>query len=47
MPVQSFYMRELQRAVEAAVYGRRTATEALATARTNTQAELDLALQGG
>jgi multiple sugar transport system substrate-binding protein len=46
MPVQAFYMRELQRAVEAAVYGRRTPAEALAQARKNTQAELDLVLAG-
>ncbi len=46
MPVQAFYMRELQRAVEAAVYGRMTPAEALERARKNTQAELDLALAG-
>ncbi|MGV3724332.1 MAG: ABC transporter substrate-binding protein [Actinomycetota bacterium] len=46
MPVQAFYMRALQRAVESAVYGRMTPAEALAGARENTQAELDLALAG-
>jgi len=46
MPVQAFYMRALQRAVESAVYGRMTPAEALAGARVNTQAELDLALAG-
>jgi multiple sugar transport system substrate-binding protein len=46
MPVQAFYMRELLRAVDAAVYGRATPAEALARARENTQAELDLALAG-
>lgn len=47
MPVQAYYMRELQRAVETAIYGRKAPAEALAAARTNTQAELDLALAGG
>jgi multiple sugar transport system substrate-binding protein len=46
MPVQAYYMRELQRAVDAAVYGRKSPAEALAQARINTQAELDLALAG-
>ncbi len=46
MPVQSFYMRELGRAVEAAVYGRATAQVALSRARENTQAELDMVLAG-
>ena len=46
MPVQAYYMREIQRAVEAAVYGRRTPAEALAIAEKNTQAELELALAG-
>jgi multiple sugar transport system substrate-binding protein len=46
MPVQAYYMREIQRAVEVAVYGRKTPAEALAQARVNTQAELDLALAG-
>jgi multiple sugar transport system substrate-binding protein len=47
MPVQAFYMRELQRAVESAVYGRQTPKAALAQAKSNTQAELDLVLAGG
>jgi multiple sugar transport system substrate-binding protein len=46
MPVQAYYMRELQRAVDSAVYGRLSPAEALARATTNTQAELDLALTG-
>lgn len=46
MPVQAVYMRELQRAVEATVYGRMTAPQALAQARSNTQGELDLVLAG-
>jgi ABC-type glycerol-3-phosphate transport system substrate-binding protein len=46
MPVQNFYMRELGRAVEASYYQRLEPAEALATARKNTQAELDLALTG-
>jgi len=46
MPVQAFYMRALQRAVEASYYGRMAPAEALALARKNTQAELDLALAG-
>jgi multiple sugar transport system substrate-binding protein len=46
MPVQAFYMREMQRAVDAAVYGRKTPARALADARRNTQAELDLVLTG-
>ncbi|MCC2669949.1 MAG: extracellular solute-binding protein family 1 [Armatimonadetes bacterium] len=46
MPVQAYYMRELLRAVDSAVFGRMTPAEALARVRTNTQAELDLALAG-
>ncbi|MFN3651686.1 MAG: ABC transporter substrate-binding protein [Armatimonadota bacterium] len=46
MPVQAFYMREMKRAVDAAVYGQKTPAEALADARKNTQAELDLVLAG-
>lgn len=46
MPVQAFYMQEMQRAVDAAVYGRKSAAEALADARRNTQNELDLVLAG-
>ena len=46
MPVQALYMRELQRAVQAAVFGLKTPAQALAEARKNTQAELDLVLAG-
>ena len=46
MPVQALYMREMLRAVEAAVYGRKTPAQALADARKNTQAELDLVYAG-
>lgn len=46
MPVQAYYMRELQRAVDAAVYGRMTPAQALEQAQKNTQAELDMALAG-
>ena len=46
MPVQAYYMREMQRAVEASIFGRKTPAQALADARRNTQAELDLALAG-
>ncbi|HEU4754606.1 MAG TPA: extracellular solute-binding protein, partial [Armatimonadota bacterium] len=44
MPVQALYMREMQRAVEACVYGRKTPRQALADARKNVQSELDLVL---
>ena len=46
MPVQARYMREMERAVESAVYGRSTPARALAVARENTQGELDLVLKG-
>jgi multiple sugar transport system substrate-binding protein len=46
MPVQALYMREMLRAVEAAVYGRKSPAQALADARKNTQAELDLVYAG-
>jgi multiple sugar transport system substrate-binding protein len=46
MPVQARYMRELTRAVDSAIYGRCTPREALAIARRNTQAELDLVRKG-
>jgi len=42
MPVQARYMRELARAVEAAVYGKAAPKEALEEARIATQRELDL-----
>jgi multiple sugar transport system substrate-binding protein len=46
MPVQAFYMQEMQRAVDASVYGVKTPDVALADARRNTQSELDLVLRG-
>lgn len=46
MPVQAFYMRELARAVDAAVYGKATPREALARAREATQRELDSIVGG-
>jgi len=46
MPVQARYMRELTRAVGAAVYGRATPQEALAHAREVTQRELDAVRRG-
>ena len=47
MPVQAFYMRALQRAVDAAVYGTKPPREALEGAREATQRELDLVLGRG
>jgi multiple sugar transport system substrate-binding protein len=47
MPVQAFYMRALQRAVDAAVYGTKTPEEALQEAKIATQRELDLVLGRG
>jgi ABC-type glycerol-3-phosphate transport system substrate-binding protein len=44
MPVQAFYMRALQRAVDAAVYGTKSPEEALQEAKIATQRELDLVL---
>jgi multiple sugar transport system substrate-binding protein len=46
MPVQARYMRELSRAVDAAVYGKATPREALARARETTQRELDIISRG-
>jgi ABC-type glycerol-3-phosphate transport system substrate-binding protein len=46
MPAQALYMREMQRAVEATVFGQKTAAQALADARKNVQSELDLILAG-
>lgn len=46
MPVQAFYMRALDRAVDQAVYGTKTPAEALREARIATQGELDLVLAG-
>lgn len=45
MPVQARYMRELARAVEAAVYGKASPKEALEEARIATQRELDLIIR--
>jgi ABC-type glycerol-3-phosphate transport system substrate-binding protein len=42
MPVQARYMRELARAVDAAVYGKLTPKDALVRARETTQRELDI-----
>jgi len=47
MPVQAFYMRALQRAVDQAVYGKKTPEAALQEARLATQRELDLVLGRG
>lgn len=44
MPAQAYYMREMQRAVDAAVYGQMTPREALLRAEKNVQGELDLIL---
>ena len=46
MPVQSRYMRELSRAVDAAVYGEASPEDALKEARESTQRELDIILRG-
>jgi multiple sugar transport system substrate-binding protein len=46
MPVQAYYMGALQRAVDAALYGRKTPKQALDQATAETQAELDLILAG-
>jgi multiple sugar transport system substrate-binding protein len=46
MPVQAFYMRQLQRAVDAAIYGKRTSAQAMADAEQKTQAELELVRAG-
>ncbi len=45
MPVQAFYMRALQRAVDQAVYGQKTPHQALTEAKVATQRELDLVLE--
>ncbi len=42
MPVQARYMRELERSVDAVVYGRSSAGDALARAGETTQRELDI-----
>jgi multiple sugar transport system substrate-binding protein len=46
MPAQALYMREMQRAVESAIFGKKTPEKALEDARRNTQSELDLILAG-
>jgi len=47
MPVQAYYMGALQRAVDAAIYGKKTPLQALRDASAETQAELDVVLAGG
>lgn len=47
MPVQAYYMGALQRAVDAALYGQKTPQQALDDATAETQAELDVVLNGG
>lgn len=44
MPVQAYYMGALQRAVDAAIYGKKTPKQALDDATAETQAELDVVL---
>lgn len=44
MPVQAYYMGALQRAVDAAIYGKKTPQKALDDATAETQAELDVVL---
>lgn len=46
MPVQAFYMRQLQRAVDNAIYGKKTPQQALQDAEQKTQAELDMVRAG-
>jgi multiple sugar transport system substrate-binding protein len=46
MPVQAYYMGALQRAVDAAVYGKKIPKRALDDATAETQAELDVVLGG-
>lgn len=45
MPVQAYYMGALQRAVDAAIYGKKTPKQALDDATAETQAELDVVLK--
>jgi multiple sugar transport system substrate-binding protein len=45
MPVQAFYMRALERAVDDVIYGKRSPEAALAKARESAQRELDLVLE--
>jgi multiple sugar transport system substrate-binding protein len=44
MPVQAYYMGALQRAVDAAIYGKKTPRQALDDATAETQAELDVVI---
>ena len=44
MPAQAYYMGALQRAVDDAIYGKKTPKQALIDARIETQRELDLVL---
>jgi len=44
MPAQAYYMGALQRAVDAAIYGKKTPKQALRDARIETQRELDLVI---
>ena len=44
MPAQAYYMGALQRAVDDAIYGKKTPKQALTDARIETQRELDLVL---
>jgi multiple sugar transport system substrate-binding protein len=46
MPVQAYYMGAIQRAVDAAIFGKKTARQALDDATAETQAELDVVLKG-
>jgi multiple sugar transport system substrate-binding protein len=47
MPVQAYYMGSLQRAVDAALYGKKSPKQALDDAAAETQAELDVVLKDG
>ncbi len=44
MPAQAYYMGALQRAVDDAIYGKKSPRQALVDARIETQRELDLVL---
>jgi ABC-type glycerol-3-phosphate transport system substrate-binding protein len=44
MPAQAYYMGALERAVDAAIYGKKSPRQALRDARIETQRELDLVL---
>jgi multiple sugar transport system substrate-binding protein len=47
MPAQAFFASELQRAVDSAIYGQKTAQQALDDATANTQKELDRIIKEG